>query len=342
MRVFVFEFVSGGGLADAPLPPSLAAEGRAMWSAVARDFSAIADARVVTTRDPRIAPLPHGIEQRVAESVASERDLFREECAAADVILVIAPELGGELQRRIERADALRRPDSVLLNCPPAVVRIAADKWLTFETLDQRGIPTISTHRLSNDVPPFPLPWVVKPRLGAGSQDVALVQSLDRLGGALTEAPGLAEPDAAIIQPFVAGRSLSCLALFDAAGALVDLAPVAEQRLSDDGRFRYLGGRIPADVDPAPLQALALSAAAALSAGAQAPCVGPIGFDFVQAADGTLQVVDINPRLTTSYVGCRRLATHNLFASLLALEAGPRGWGREPVEFSVADLAAAL
>src|SRR5262249_45352566 len=97
--------------------------------------------------------------------------------------------------------------------------------------------------------------------------------------------------------------------------------PAVEQRLSQDGRFTYLGGRAPLD---APLQARARS----LAERAVCPVPGLAGYfgvDLVlgDSADGRDDtIIEINPRMTTSYVGLRKLARGNLMQTLLRLAVG--------------------
>src|SRR5439155_20066372 len=98
----------------------------------------------------------------------------------------------------------------------------------------------------------------------------------------------------------------------------VALAP-AEQTLSSDGRFHYLGGKAPL---PAPLaeraQRLALRAVKAVPG-----LFGYVGVDLVMGQRRGY-VIEINPRLTTSYVGLRRLARMNLGAAMLQVAEGKR------------------
>jgi predicted ATP-grasp superfamily ATP-dependent carboligase len=117
-----------------------------------------------------------------------------------------------------------------------------------------------------------------------------------------------------IWQPFVAGRALSVAVLVDAdSNAYQPLLP-CEQHLSQDGRFRYLGGVAPArDVPIEPLQRVAVAAC---------KCVpglrGYVGVDLVlPEASPDPVVVEINPRLTTSYLGYSALAEENLGSRLL-------------------------
>src|SRR5205823_3360911 len=83
------------------------------------------------------------------------------------------------------------------------------------------------------------------------------------------------------------------------------LAPAA-QHVSNDGRFRYLGGTIPL---PAGLAERAIRVAQQTI-----DCVpglrGYVGVDIVLGETDWL--IEINPRLTTSYVGLRALAEGNL------------------------------
>ena len=68
---------------------------------------------------------------------------------------------------------------------------------------------------------------------------------------------------------------------------------------------------------------------------------GYVGVDVVlgTAADGSGDVViEINPRLTTSYIGLRALARFNLAEALLAVVEGTEPpaleWGTAPVRFT--------
>ncbi|MCG8449410.1 MAG: hypothetical protein MI725_07515, partial [Pirellulales bacterium] len=59
MHIFLYEWVTGGGLVEQPgaLPASLLTEGSAMLTALADDFVRIDDCRVSTLRDIRIDDL---------------------------------------------------------------------------------------------------------------------------------------------------------------------------------------------------------------------------------------------------------------------------------------------
>src|SRR6185295_10816789 len=102
------------------------------------------------------------------------------------------------------------------------------------------------------------------------------------------------------LQECVAGTAASIAFLCGPAGNM-PLVPVL-QLLSDDGRYKYLGGELP--IAPHLAQR-------AVTLGRRAvDCVpgllGYIGVDLVlgDAGDGSRDfAIEINPRLTTSYVG---------------------------------------
>jgi len=101
-----------------------------------------------------------------------------------------------------------------------------------------------------------------------------------------------------------------------------------------DGRFQYLGGRLPIAPD--------LAARAVRIATAAVRCVpgllGYVGVDVVLGDDSRDWAIEINPRLTTSYVGLRALAKFNLAAAMLAAVRGEplseMAWHAGPVEFT--------
>ena len=69
------------------------------------------------------------------------------------------------------------------------------------------------------------------------------------------------------------------------------------------------------------------------------PTVGYVGMDMILGPEGPESdvVLELNPRLTTSYLGLRQLARANLAAAMLAAVAGQPvhvSFGHQHVEFS--------
>jgi predicted ATP-grasp superfamily ATP-dependent carboligase len=94
------------------------------------------------------------------------------------------------------------------------------------------------------------------------------------------------------------------------------MLPACSQRLSDDGRMTYLGGAL--ITEPALAERASLLAERALTA--LPPARGFVGVDLIlgpSAHGDDDAVIEINPRVTTSYVGLRQAIDHNLAQSLL-------------------------
>jgi predicted ATP-grasp superfamily ATP-dependent carboligase len=190
------------------------------------------------------------------------------------------------------------------LSPSPKFIRIASSKQQTCDVLAAAGVPVPPGLVLEPDQPlpeEFTYPAVLKPIDGAGSQDTYLVS------GPHDSAPAYAWPRR--LESYIPGlaASMACLC---GPGGRVALA-ACEQRISDDGRMRYLGGELPlAEGLNQRATELANRALAALP-----PTTGFVGVDIVlgREPDGSQDVlIEVNPRLTTSYVGLRAAARTNL------------------------------
>jgi predicted ATP-grasp superfamily ATP-dependent carboligase len=336
MRVFVSEYLCSGALSGERLPPSLAAEGRAMWSAVISDFAAIEGVSVVTTRDERVATLGlPGVEEIVCHHSGNEAEYFRWQCSVADLVCVIAPEIEGVSLGRLQLATEAASKSTRLLNVLPALAALAADKFRVWECLANQNVATVPTRLLRRSASAkrgFPV--VVKPRFGCGSQGIRICRSQDDLHQAIDPTESDSIFGQQIIQPLVVGRALSCAAFHDLNGRLVAISPPAEQRLSNDGRFAYRGGAIPAECSADVIHETVLRAIDALSEQSGQRPIGPVGMDLIETSTEELVIVDVNARFTTSYPGIRQLASRNLIAAMLGFDSAPIAWDTERVDFA--------
>jgi predicted ATP-grasp superfamily ATP-dependent carboligase len=135
-----------------------------------------------------------------------------------------------------------------------------------------------------------------------------------------------------IAQRYVPGLAAS-VAFLIGPSRVVPLVP-CEQLLSTDGRFTYLGGRLPIAPDLAD-RVLRIADRAVRSVPG---LLGYVGADVVLGDDGRDWAIEINPRLTTSYVGLRALARFNLAGAMLAFVRGQPlpelAWHDRQIEFT--------
>jgi predicted ATP-grasp superfamily ATP-dependent carboligase len=329
LRLFIYEFMAGGGMWGQPAAPdgSLLREGAAMLKAVVADYARLEECRVTTTWDSRLDDPPAGCEVRRVSSAAEEQAVFRELASSVDATLLIAPECDGVLLDRVQQVTEV---GGRLLGPGAEFVAIAGDKHLTGARLAAAGVatPRAIALRSGEELPrDFPYPAVLKPRDGAGSLEVygmdgpahgrRTPQAVRQFTARRSDTKN--QREAACGRPwrleqFCPGMAASIALLCGPAGALA--LPACRQVLSEDGRFRYLGGATPlAPALHARAAALAHQALAALP-----PARGYIGFDLVlgEAEDGSQDVViEVNPRLTTSYIGLRAATEVNLAGLML-------------------------
>lgn len=162
-------------------------------------------------------------------------------------------------------------------------------------------------------LPPLAYPAVGKPRWGAGSQGVRLLPDAQAAARWLAE---ITEPSR--IEQFSMGLAASVSFLCGPSG--ISPLPPCRQHLSDDGRFAYLGGSLPL---PEPLARRAVELATRAVVTLPNP-IGYLGVDLVlgeEPSGAGDAVIEINPRLTTSYAGLRAAAAEgvNLASALLAV-----------------------
>ena len=294
MKIALYEHFSSRppGTSD----PGLMAEGRALRDAAGADF----------TRLPGVVTVP--IQGEAA---------FDAMVSACDAALVIAPEQDGVLERLCRRVE---RHGRLLLGPGSRAVRLLADKHRLALRLAAAGVDTPRTARVrfrgaSRSLREVPLPFVLKPRDGCGGRGVVLVRRARDIGDALRAVRRVTRRADLLVQEHIEGDSVSVSIV--ASATLLPLG-LNRQRLRPGRALEYLGGET---FWPHPLTALAEETARAALSAAAVPAIGYLGVDLVLGPRGAT-VIEINPRLTTSYIGLRRSIRENLAGLILRAVTG--------------------
>ncbi|MGR9105406.1 MAG: ATP-grasp domain-containing protein [Gammaproteobacteria bacterium] len=311
MKILVFEYISGGGLATEVLPQSLAREGDLMVRALLDDLLQIEGCRLTVMRDARLEPprITRGGREPEWVEVGPQNELeqvWKSALRSVDAVWPIAPETGGVLERLCR--DVLAHGKH-LLSSPPDTVAATAAKLATLRHLESRGIEVVPSVRLCEFHDEFLEPWVVKPNDGVGCSGVRLVRNKKDLQRLIEQPPA----ESLIIQPFIEGEAMSLSALFKRGEGLL-LSCNRQNVIIREGHFCLTG----CQVNITPLDHCVFSELTGQVARAFPELFGYAGVDLI-LVDGIPKILEVNPRLTTSYAVLSRALQRNVAAMVLDL-----------------------
>ncbi len=299
MRLLVCEFITGGGLIGADLPATLAREGDLMLERVLQDLSDCGEVgHIEVLRDPRLPAV--AVDKCTTTPVHLDFwQTFSRCCAQVDAVLPIAPETDDIL---LKLTQIIQKAGIKLLNSREPAVHLAGSKRRTLDTLQTQGLPVVATYPAGQAPWGRHKHWVVKPDQGVGGEGCRLLN---------TGETDLQED--VIVQPFVSGLAAS-LTLLCAEGRAA-LVACNEQRIHLDER----GCRLQSlRVNGLTEQHESLRLLADAVAAAMPELWGWVGVDIILTGAGP-RVLEVNPRLTTSYAGLRQSLNCNPAQWLLDL-----------------------
>jgi len=292
-------------------------EGLAMTLAVAEDFAKLPGWTVKVLRAAELrTQTPDEVAWQWLDVRGDLETVFAREAAAADWTMVIAPECEGILGHRSQTViDA----GGKLLGPGPEFIALASDKTATLQKLAEHSfrVPQGLLGTLTElSVWKGPYPTVIKPNDGVGASDVRRVMDRTSLLAALQDLAQLNPSHRTWrCEEFIPGQSAS-VAILSGGTNLCLLQPMTQSVSFDlQGCACYNGGgSCLTEEQQKRAQIWAVQVWAVMP-----NSFGYIGIDLIlgEAADGSLDtVIEVNPRLTTSYIGLRR-ATHQSLADAM-------------------------
>jgi len=293
-----------------------------MLTAVLEDLSLCPGVVPAAFANDRI-PLPAHLEPARLSPPGTIEGL-RHQVSLSDACWFIAPETDRALETVTIIGETEGRP---VLGSSSAGVRLAGDKMAALDLLSRRLVPVPRTRRIprdadARDVSSFGLPAVIKPVDGAGCVDTSLVLEESHVEPALARMRAAPPHRMFIIQEYLPGiaASVCCLVIPQEGPGEPACIPLSLNRqvISPEGSMlKYRGVRVPL-VHPMAGEALRLG----LMACAAIPGLrGWVGVDLVITQGGPV-VIEVNPRLTDSYVALRRATRANLASLVLDVRLG--------------------
>ncbi len=309
MKVLVFEYISGGGLAGQALPPSLEAEGSMMLQALVDELKSLQDIQLSVLLDTRcVKPAILADSEIIVVGLGQDtKAMLPELLVEADLFWPIAPESDGILQGLAELAVAC---NTKILLSDSVTLQICADKWSTYRELAKHRLPVVETRLAVDGTEGWVGDVVVKISDGVGCQDSFVVNAA-RLPDAVAE---LTAPERYILQPYQSGQAASLSCLFKHRRGWL-LCSNQQKIVLDQGRFSLQGCLVNVDNPKRNFYQHLVTAIAEAMPGLW----GYVGIDVIETAEVGPLVLEINPRLTTSYVGIRRATGINVAEQVLRL-----------------------
>lgn len=323
MKIIIYEYVTGGGYADQPLPMSILAEGYAMLRCITADLKA-AGHEVTVLLDSRISKLnpPLNADFTVPIQTGNEPERFIQNIMSInDAIYLIAPETNQTLQKLVKSIEATGK---TCLNCTSNAIAAVADKAKLYEFLKQNNYPTPKTLTLNTDESTeniqtqitnnLTFPIIIKPTDGTSGNAISKIKNAAEIELATQKIKKQSKNKQFIAQEYIEGLSASISIISN--GQKATSVSLNKQQItlsSPEAESSYEGGCVPMEH---PLKQKAFSLAERLVE-AFPGLHGYVGVDVILSEDKPY-IIDVNPRLTTSYVGLHAVADFNVAQAIVS------------------------
>jgi len=245
---------------------------------------------------------------------------IRKVSASADAAYVIAPETEGVLQSLVE---SVEQTGVASLNCPASTIGKVVDKTVLQASLRKLGVPTPETitfsvadgveeiKRAIHGKLRFPL--MFKPSNDVSCCGLSVVKNENQVAGAVGKIKRESSSKRFVAQEFIDGAAASVSLVSTGSEALsISLNRQDVTIGAPDAISSYSGGLVPFDHQLRP-RAFAVAEKIVKSF---RDLRGYVGVDFVLTADEAV-AIEINPRLTTSYVGLKSVISFNLAQAII-------------------------
>ncbi|MDD1774037.1 MAG: ATP-grasp domain-containing protein [Methanobacterium sp.] len=309
MKLLIFEYATALGLDD----PSLTVEGTHMLKGLVDDLDNANTSYLISSDSPELKSSSNC----TPISINGDLSLWLDEnISNYDACLAVAPE---EDRILYNITHLLEENNIKVIGSSSEAVLACSDKYRTYQLLEDK-FPLINSEKVFfNELKEYKNQMskldkmLVKPADGVSCSGVRIVQSYAEFIRASAQIKKTTKLPFFILQDYQKGASASVSVLSTGEKA----TPISLNRqdiLLKDGRLVYNGGEVPYEHRLSD-EALELSKNAVKSI---TGLRGYVGVDLVMDdEEDEIYILEINPRLTTSFVALRRLVNFNLTEAII-------------------------
>ena len=307
MKIVIFEYISSGIYKPESLYPDLIKEADLMVNALGQGLSD-AGCDLLLFRDPSLLPPLFEAEIIPLTEADDWHSMLEDALCRADAYIPLAPERDALLEDLCLKA---KKTNCTLLNTSVQTVRETANKQYTLEQLAVHRIPCVSCCSIGECTFPMSEDVVIKPNCGVACEYTFLVPAGNM--------PTLAQRQhAQICQPYLRGTHASLSVIYARNSKPCILGVNRQEIIMDENGYFQLDfchvnalAHLELDVD-----SLAIAVQKCFTG-----LLGYVGIDFI-ICDDIPYILEINPRLTTSFAGLAKTTGVNPSAMLLAAVRG--------------------
>lgn len=309
LNLLIFEYANSLGLDD----PSLTVEGRYMLEGLVEDLDNEGASYLISSKSPGLQTKSDCTPVTVDKNLLLWLD---ENVSDYDACLAVAPE---EKMILYNITCLLEEKNMDIIGSSSDAVLACSDKYKTYELLEDKFSLINSEKVFYRNLKGYKnqlndgRKMLVKPADGVACSGVQIVRSYAEFIRASLQIKRTSKLPFFILQDYQDGVSASVSVLCSDEKA----APLSLNRqdiILKNGRLVYNGGEVPYE-HPLSEEAQELSKKAVQAIGG---LKGYVGVDLLlDEEEGEIHILEINPRLTTSFVALRKLTKFNLTNAII-------------------------
>jgi predicted ATP-grasp superfamily ATP-dependent carboligase len=323
LRILIYEYFSGGGLTENPLSSSMLCEGLGMLKTLISEFR-VAGHFIIAILDSRIINLNissiNADKIIIISSFEKLQDVIGKQSGFIDAAYIIAPETNGILQGILK---IIKNLGITSLNCSINGIKKASNKIglsnlfkrnkvKSPKSIDFNLIDKLSDIKTKIQKT-FCYPIIIKPVIGTSCEGISIVRNEKNLRRAIQKIRKQTLSKNFLVQELVKGINTS-VSLLSSGNKAMAISLNRQDLIIEgpDKNSEYRGGFIPFDT-PLKNEAYRLTEKIVESIKG---LIGYVGIDLI-LTNKEIFFLEINPRLTTSYIGLRKITNINIAQALL-------------------------